>query len=514
MIPTHDLREICRLLLRFKAYSNHKIGTFTKHCHQTVGSIRRKLDKLKINSWEDITKLTDSELKNKLYTKYKQRYSSKALPNFEKYEKQFNFKAKHRKTRKLCFKEYRLEHLGEDTYGYTRFCHLFNKYCKSKNIVMKQAYMAGEIMCIDYAGTTLRYQSKGKDIKLNVFVACMGHSKKLFAIATKDMTIDSWTHGIVSALTYFGGVPEVIQSDNAKAMVSKAGRIPQLNDNATALAQHYNCICDTSRVGTPTDNAVAENAVKIITQKTLVPMNQDLQFFSEKELNAYLLQEIDNINAAPFQRSTESRNDLFAEEAKVLRTLPDLPFKPFVSQHRVIVPSTYHIQHKGHEYSVPHTLAGEEVMVRITHDEFLAYYDGSLVSKHELSNEARGFSRLPEHMTPSHLAQESKTKETFLEWAKEISPDVEAIVEHQYKSTRNPKSRTVGKRCLMLQKLCNESEADDFYQACHYALERECYEPADIALVLKAKAWESDCTPKTTGQQNIRGRDYYAGATL
>lgn len=119
-------------------------------------------------------------------------------------------------------------------------------------------------------------------------MTCLGFSKKLFAFATHDMTSNRWLQGLANALQYYGGVPEVVTFDNAKAMVFKAGRLANLNDNAAAFAKHYQCICDISHVGTPTDNGNAESAVKFITQRILVPMKRDLTFFSQKEVNQYL----------------------------------------------------------------------------------------------------------------------------------------------------------------------------------------------------------------------------------
>jgi hypothetical protein len=114
-------------------------------------------------------------------------------------------------------------------------------------------------------------------------------------------------------------------------------------------------------------------------------------------------------------------------------------------------------------------------------------------------------------MKPSHIAEERKSKDTFIRWAHEISDDVEAIIEKQYALTSNVKSRAVGKRCLTLQKLCDKCGEDIFSKACHYALERDWCEPKDIELIIRAKAWEEKNKPVAIAHQNIRGREYYVG---
>lgn len=512
MISLNLAREVARILLCFKDYPDRYVERITNCTHQTIGRLRKKLVTLDINEWSCLEYLSDDEFKDVLYPKLKNRNIDKILPDCEEVIKQFHFKGKRRKTRLMCYQEYRIKYGKENTYGYARYCEILNEYFHSQHIVMKQQYLPGEIMFIDFTGTKLKYQVRGKEKYLNVFVACLGYSKKLFAFATKDMTSNSWMQAIVQALNYFGGVPEVIQFDNAKAMVIKASRLAILNDNARALAQHYNCICDTSRVATPTDNALAENAAKIVTQKILVMMNQDLQFFSEKEANTCLAQGIEKLNNKPFQKRQISRYTLFEqEELQRLKALPSTPFKSFHIQKSIKVPSTYLISYKAHEYSVPYSLVGKAVTVRITNSDIEIFYNGKEVAQHSLSDKEHGFTRLPEHMKPSHLAEENKSKETFISWAHNISDDVELIVEKQYHLTSNVKSRAVGKRCLTLQKLCDKCGEAIFSKACHYALERDWFDPQDIELVIKAKAWECGEHHHFVGHPNVRGRDYYVG---
>ena len=175
------------------------------------------------------------------------------------------------------------------------------------------------------------------------------------------------------------------------------------------------------------------------------------------------------------------------------------------------VPSTYLIPYQGHEYSVPYTLVGKDITVRVTDNEFLAYFNGELVTKHSLSKMLSGFTRLEVHMKPAHLAEERKSKSTFMVWAKDIGEDVERVIEKQYEKTSNAKSRVVGKHCMELQKLCNSCGEAIFSNACHYALNHDWYEPNEIALVIRAKAWELPIEPKVIEHTNIRGKSYFEG---
>lgn len=505
MIALFMAREVARIILMFNDYSDRYIEKVTLCTHQTIGRIRHKLKYLGVK-WQDIEHLTDSEFQALLYPKVKQRLYEKVLPDFDEAERQCKKPRKQRKSLMVQYDDYWIKY-GKLAYKRSRFNELVRENLASRHVCMKQLYLPGEILFIDYAGTRLKYRVRGKEKYLNVFVGCLGYSKKLFAFATPDMTSKSWILSLTRTLTYLGGVPEVVQFDNAKAMVTKASRIALLNDNARVFAQHYGCICDTSRVGTPTDNPNAEAGVKFITQRILESMYNDFTFFSLNEVNTHLLREIELLNSNPFQKRDESRDELFelAEKPR-LKPLPSLALTPFIVQKNMKVPSTYLIPYQGHEYSVPYTLVSKDITVRITDTELLAYFNGGLITKHSLSDECSGFTRLEEHMKPSHLAEERKSKGTFMAWAKDISEDVEKVIEKQYEQTSNAKSRVVGKHCMELQKLCDTCGEEVFSSACHYALEHNWYEPNEIELVIRAKAWELPVEPSAIEHANIRGK--------
>lgn len=508
MIAINKLREVVRLILLFGHYSDNYIERLTHCTHQTIGRIRWKLEDIEVG-WTRVESFDDDELRTLLYPRLQHRCSKKIEPDYPAIYKEAIKKGKHKKTLSVLYLDYWKKY-GDKAYRESRFYQLVSAYLKSHSVFMKQRYLPGEVLFIDYAGTRLTYTVQGKTKYLYVFVSCMGFSKQLFAFATTDMTSNSWILGLSKALEYYGGVPEVIQFDNAKAMVTKAALIAILNDNAQLFSQHYGCICDTSRVATPTDNANAEAAVKFISQRILELMNRDFSFFNQAEVNSHLLHEIDKLNQLNFQKLEVSRNDLFeSKEKAALSSLPMKAYKPFIQQKIIKVPTTYLIPYKGHEYSVPYTLVNEQVMIRVTETAFLAFHKHALIAQHKLSHEAFGFTRLTEHMKPSHLAQERKSKETFISWAHDISEDVERFIEKQYSFTRNTQSRAVGKRCLALQKLCDKCGEEIFSKACHYAFEHGWYEPREVSLVISAKAFQSDDKPNLLKHKNIRGKDYF-----
>lgn len=510
MIKVKLLRENLRLLLNFSDYSDRKIGRCNHCSHQNIGRLRQRISGLNL-SYAKVAKLTDRELFQLIFPRKFSQQFNKVQPDFDVHLAQLKKKAKFRKSITVLYLEYKAKY-GERAYGKTRYFELVREHLKTHATVMKQQYLPGEMLFIDYAGMTIHYHCQGESKKLFIFVACLGYSKKLFAFATKDMTSMSWCHALSRAMDYYQGVPEVIQFDNAKAMVSKAGRLANLNDNAALFAQHFGCICDTSRVATPTDNGNAEAAVKFITQRILAPMKSDMRFFTVDEVNTYLIEEIEKLNEAPFQKFRFSRNDLFhGEERGALKPLPVSEYNAVSSQRVITVPSNYMILHEQHYYSVPYTLKHKKVLVHTTANELIVFYQNKEVARHKLSDTPMKSTQCLTHLKPSHQAELRKNKSVYLSWAQSISKDVERFVEQQYALTQNIHSRAVGKRCATLQKMCDKSGEAVFSSACNYALNHNITTPTDLALVIRAKAFDTTHEPNIVGHSNIRGKEYFEG---
>ena len=74
-----------------------------------------------------------------------------------------------------------------------------------------------------------------------------------------------WLTALSQALSYFGGVPEMIVPDNPRALVARPDRYePGLNRAALECAQHYGAIMLPARPRKPQDKAKAEVAVQVV----------------------------------------------------------------------------------------------------------------------------------------------------------------------------------------------------------------------------------------------------------
>jgi transposase len=71
---------------------------------------------------------------------------------------------------------------------------------------MRQHRRAGEKLFIDFAGSTVPLRGGAR---AQVFVSAMAASSCVFACATPAQRLDDWIAGMVRALHFYGGVPQL-----------------------------------------------------------------------------------------------------------------------------------------------------------------------------------------------------------------------------------------------------------------------------------------------------------------
>lgn len=221
---------------------------------------------------------------------------------------------------------------------------------------MRQVHRAGEKLFIDYAGPTIVLAEGGK---ANIFVAALGASGYAFAWATPAQTTADWLEGCVKALTFYGGVPQLIVPDNPRAVIAQVSRYePRATDTVLDFACHYGCSVLPARAYHPQDKAKVESTVKIVERWILARLRHQ-SFRSVTEVNAAIAPLLEYLNNKPFQKLPGCRASAFtALDAPALMALPPEPFELAVFK-TVKVHIDYHVEFEGHRYSVPHALVGQ-----------------------------------------------------------------------------------------------------------------------------------------------------------
>ena len=122
----------------------------------------------------------------------------------------------------LLWEEYRAA--APDGFGYSWFCDLYRGWAGRLKLTMRPTHVAGEKLFVDYAGQTVPVidATTGEKAAAQIFVAVLGASNYTYAEAHASQTLRNWIGAHVRALSFLGGVPEVLVPDNLKAGVKSS----------------------------------------------------------------------------------------------------------------------------------------------------------------------------------------------------------------------------------------------------------------------------------------------------
>ena len=291
---------------------------------------------------------------------------------------------------------------------YSQFCENYRQFAKRLKRSMRQVHRAGEKLFIDFAGPTVAL-TDGQ--KAHIFVAAMGGSGYCFALATPGQTACNWLHATARALSFFGGVPQLIVPDNPRALVKKANRYePELNDSVLDFARHYGCSVLPARAYHPQDKAKVELGVQLVERWILARLRKH-SFTTVHEVNDAMAPLLEHLNQRAFQKLPGCRASVFAEiDAPALMALPQQPWEWAVFKTaRVHIDS--HIEFEGHRYSVPHALVGMALELRVTASAVEVVHRGKRVASHMRCAHQGGFTTVTEHLPNRHQAQAQWTPE-------------------------------------------------------------------------------------------------------
>lgn len=330
-------------------------------------------------------------------------------------------------TRMCLWEEYRKEE--PDGYSYTQFCEHLSRYKQSQNLSYHNIHQPGDVLQVDFAGDPLYITDRltGDKIAHPVLICALPSSSYTYVEALRSAKQELFYKALNNSLTYIGGVPQRILSDNMKQYVIRADRYePTYNEAAEQWAVHYNTELSATRVRKPKDKASVERHVNIVYQQIYARMRNE-EFYSLEELNSRILELLDELNHKPMQLTGRSRYEQFiACEQPILRELPSSMFV-FKYRHTVTVNSTYHvlINEDKHFYSVPHQYFGKKVSVVYDYSTVEIYHEYNRIATHKRLFASHAYSTMREHMPENHKAY-ARSKEYnagyFKDRAEKIGP--------------------------------------------------------------------------------------------
>lgn len=408
----------------------------------------------------------------------------------------------------LLWQEYVEAHPHARTWRYTQFCGHYKAFAATLKRSMRQHRRAGEKLFIDFAGPTVPLRDGAR---AQVFVSAMAASSYVFACATPAQRLDDWIDCMVRALHFYGGVPQLVVPDNARAVIASPDRYePRANETVQDFAHHYGTSVLPARPMTPRDKATAESSVQVVTRWVLARLRHQ-RFDTVAEVDAAIMALLPSLNQRPFQKLPGSRASVFAElDAPALMPLPAQRYE-MARFKTVKVHIDYHIEVDGHRYSVPHALVGQALEARMTRHGVELLLRGQRVAAHARSDRRGGFTTVEAHMPAAHRAHLEWTPQRLIDWGQRIGLACGELVTRLLQTFKHPEHGY--RSCLGLLSLSKRYGNVRLEAACERALAlgtlRYRHVRDLLANNLDLVTGDAVCEWTSPAHANLRGPGYY-----
>ncbi|MBV8918883.1 IS21 family transposase [Bradyrhizobium sp.] len=223
-----------------------------------------------------------------------------------------------------------------------------------------------------------------ENVKVYLFVATLGYSRRLYVRAFRNERQESWFSGIEGAFHHFGGITEEVLLDNDRGLVvrhDRATREVEFNARLHAFAKHWGFrphACAPYRARTKGKD---ERGVGYVKKNAIAGRRFESWSALEAHLDGWARDVADQrvhgtTGEVPIERFRRA-------EARALRPIAGVP--PFAIARELVrkVQADCVIGVDGNAYSVPWRLIGESVRVMIAGDQLRVSHGGREVAVHQ-----------------------------------------------------------------------------------------------------------------------------------
>lgn len=420
------IHDTVRLVLT-TSLSDRKIGDAVGVSKATVARYRR-LAAAKRFQWPDLADLPPAELA-KRFNLPRNGNKTRKVPDLAEIQRRLD----EGQTLQVLWEDYRRED-PQNTLSYSQLATRMRHYRLTRPTGMRMSHEPGFKAYVDFAGfkriplPTYLDPTTGQPVTVQLFVAVLPASSLIFATCVPSQQVPDFIQAHLDMLAYFGGAPLTIVCDNLKSAVTRAGRQAVLQSSYKEFARHHHIAINPARPFRPKDKATVESSVGIVQNHIVTRLHQRTHH-SIEELNASLMELLDELNRRPMAEYQKSRRERF--DAMERQRLQPLPAEPFVYAKWVAiprVPKDYHVRVDHHHYSVPHALTGLSLTARLTADRVEIFKETERVASHVRSFDRGGHTTDPAHLTDDHRAWSERTPEHMMAWAKKAGSNVAQFV--------------------------------------------------------------------------------------
>jgi transposase len=398
---------------------------------------------------------------------------------------------------------------------YSQFCEHFRRYLKAKNISYVFEYKAGDKLLVDFAGKKLHLTDPltGELTEVEFFVGVLPASGYTFAKACYSQQLPEFLGALGDCLSFLGGVPVGIVTDNLKPAVNKASKYdPELNKTMADFAEHYNVCILPTRARAPKDKSPVEGMVKLLYTRVYAPINEKV-YHTLPELNKVIKELVDKHNRMLLQGRDYSRRQTFdSVEKQTLKLLPSHPFELRTHQLAKVQPNCHVLLSEDkHNYSVPYQYVGKKVSITYNQREVEIYYNLERIALHERLKFAFKYSTNKAHLHPRHQYYSNWSDDFFKNQGVKIGENTHLLMVELLGQGKHPEQGF--KRCQGVLQLARKYGNEKIEEASSVCIHYDMVSYKKLEYILKEginlEKLENQPTYSTPVHENIRGSAYY-----
>jgi hypothetical protein len=204
-------------------------------------------------------------------------------------------------------------------------------------------------------------------VKTTLFCAWLAWSRFRVVLPLRDKTLPSVMAALDVTLRRLGGAPTYVLTDNEKTVtLEHIAGMPVRNPQLVAFARHYGVTVHTCEPADPASKGGSENTVKL-AKADLVPTDTNLleAYESFVEFEQACEQFCSDINARMHRLTRRPPVEMLSEESARLHALPVAPHTVAFGVTRTVGERSPMVTFENGQYSVPQTLLGQTVWVRV-----------------------------------------------------------------------------------------------------------------------------------------------------
>jgi len=415
------------------------------------------------------------------------------------------------------WKEYICSH--PDHYGLSQFRFHYNQQVRAKkdntpSTVLKDTYVGGEKVFLDFAGDTLWYvdTETGEEVHPQTFVAVLPASDYAFALCVPSQKTEDFVYACMQCFHAIGGVPKILVPDNLKAAVVKTDRYePCINQVMDEMANHYHAVVIPARPVKPKDKSNVEAMVKLVYRRVYTEL-RNRTFFSLKELNEAVQEYVRLLNQTRMQQHPFSREERFlAIEKPNLQPLPETDFDiKYYTDLQVMQNNCIYLGRDQHYYSVPYQYIGQKARVIYTRTLVTVFINGQQVATHVRDIRRGEYTLVNEHLASNAKAYRDRSPEYYIKRGSAIYPELGTIMEYMFYQSSAP-AEIHYRACDGLLALQRKTDPTIFHTACKAALEYQRYQYMFIKQLCESKCagLQTEIVLSPATHENIRGSQFY-----